>query len=326
MTAQLNINKLMKPVPSRAFFAMDEWFVWGASVVCSEGTYHMYFSRWPREGGHRSWVTHSEIAHATAADPLGPFEFQHTVLGPREGDYWDADVAHNPNLLKYGDKFYLYYNGNKGDGDYYSHRNNQRVGVAVADNPAGPWQRFDEPLLDVSIDSWDSLMTTNPSCCVAPDGKFIMIYKAAQDIGEDVSQDAPVYHGIAFADNPAGPFIKKKEPIFTSEDVSFPGEDPYIWYQDDRFYTILKDMRNNYTDNERGLVLFESVNGVDWKLADQPLVTNRQIICEDEGVKKFHRVERPQILLEKGRPSVLYCAVKPDKDSHYSFNIHIPLS
>ena len=27
--------------------------------------------------------------------------------------------------------------------------NNQRIGVAVADDPHGPWTRFDEPLIDV---------------------------------------------------------------------------------------------------------------------------------------------------------------------------------
>ena len=36
--------------------------------------------------------------------------------------------------------------------DWWIYRTNQRIGVAVADNPAGPWQRFEKPVLDVSED------------------------------------------------------------------------------------------------------------------------------------------------------------------------------
>ena len=31
---------------------------------------------------------------------------------------------------------------------WWVNRNNQRIGVAVADDPNGPWKRFDKPLID----------------------------------------------------------------------------------------------------------------------------------------------------------------------------------
>jgi hypothetical protein len=46
---------------------------------------------------------------------------------------------------------------------------------------------------------------------------------------------------------------------------------------------------------------------------------------KDGKTVEFDRVERPQLLLENGRPSVLYCGVKPDPDKAESFNIHIKL-
>ena len=325
MKNNLNITNLLKPVPKRAVFEMQDWFIWGGSVVNFNNKYHMFFSRWPREKGFKGWVTHSEIAYATSRDPLGPFEFQTTILSKKDDDHWDADVLHNPNIIKYNKKLFLYYTGNRGNGKYYNHRNNQRIGLAVADKPEGPWKRFNKPLIDVSTDNWDSLLTTNPSCCITPDGNFLMLYKAATDIGKKNSQKAPVYHGVALAENARGPFKKNSEPILTSDDVDFPGEDPYVWYYNDRYYLILKDMGTNYTNNTRSLVLFESFDGSEWNLSNKPLVTDRNINFEDWGIKKLFRVERPQLLIIDGEPTVLYCAVKPEINSETSYNIHIPL-
>ena len=93
----------------------------------------------------RPWVTRSEVAHATSKPPFGPFTFR--------------VCAHNPTVHKFGSKYYLYYMGNTGDGDdtptlngqlNRTHRNNQRIGVAVADSPNGPWKRFDKPIIDAS--------------------------------------------------------------------------------------------------------------------------------------------------------------------------------
>ncbi len=61
------------------------------------------------------------------------------------------------------------------------HRNNQRIGVAVANDPNGPWKRFDKPVLDITYNddtAPDALMTSNPSVCQMKDGKILMVYKA----------------------------------------------------------------------------------------------------------------------------------------------------
>ncbi|MGB5666513.1 MAG: hypothetical protein WBM53_06680 [Maribacter sp.] len=80
--------------------------------------------------------------------------------------------------------------GNTGDGEVVSipgkeklnwvHRNNQRIGVVVANNPKGPWKRFNKPVMDISQDSTalDALMTSNPSVRQRPDGSILMVYKA----------------------------------------------------------------------------------------------------------------------------------------------------
>ena len=324
MENKFDFNKLIKPVPPRAVLKMKNWVVWGGSVVFDDGKYHMYFSRWPKGDKHKGWITDSEIAYAVSDDPLGPFEFQKTIIGKRGQKYWDADMAHNPNILKWKNKFYLYYTGNYGNGEFWIHRNNQRIGVAVSDNPEGPWKRFDKPILDIDQNGWDSLFTTNPSCCPTPDGGLILIYKAATDKKNTHSQDCPVAHGVAFAKDPVGPFQKKPDPIFKSGKAKFPGEDPYVFYHNDCFYTILKDMGGYYTDHKRALVLFESDDGINWELASMPLVTTRKIKFENKKVEEFQRLERPQILKINDKLSVLYCAAK-EKQKKYAYNIHIPL-
>lgn len=84
------------------------------------------------------------------------------ALGVRGAEYWDGLCTHNPTIHKFDGKYYLYYMGHTGDGKLlgspgkedlnWIHRNNQRVGLAVADSPNGPWTRFEEPLMDVSED------------------------------------------------------------------------------------------------------------------------------------------------------------------------------
>jgi hypothetical protein len=314
----MNLHERIRPLPGHACFKMPDHVTWGGSVTrTADGTYHMYVSRWPREFGHRAWVTHSEVVHAVADNALGPYTFHDVALGKRQGDWWDRDVAHNPTILHIDGRFYLYYTGNFGDGEYWTHRNNQRVGVAVANDPCGPWKRLDAPLFDVNPEGWDSLITTNPSCTPTPDGRFMLMYKAAGQKAP-LPMGGPVLHGVAFSDSPLGPFVRHPEPLFAAED-------PFAWCQDGRLYAILKDQGSYYADEERALVLFESRDGVDWSLSDTPVVTTRTVVWQDGSEVTYNRLERPQLYVENGVPRVLFCAVKPQAGEDDSFNIHIPL-
>ena len=86
----------------------------------------------------------------------GPYEPLDVALPARGGDAWDADMTHNPTVHRFGEKYYLYYVGNSEIAQSsmsfhdlnWIHRNNQRIGVAVASDPAGPWERFDDPVIE----------------------------------------------------------------------------------------------------------------------------------------------------------------------------------
>jgi hypothetical protein len=149
-----------------------------------------------------------------------------------------------------------------------------------------------------------------------------MVYKAASPGTRPAGK---VVHGVAFADSPLGPFTKHPDPIFTHETAEFPAEDPSIWRGEDRYYAIVKDMGGYFTSAGKSLVLFESLDGIDSKLSANALVSTLEIPWKDRETQKVHRLERPQLYLEEGKPAVLFCAVAPDGKQQHTFNVHLPL-
>ena len=221
---------MIQPVPLTAKFSDPDYYIWcGTLVKGDDAKYHLFYSRWPRKLGFQAWVTHSEIAHAVGDTPLGPFKHRDVALPPRGKEFWDGLCTHNPTVNKFGGKYCLYYMGNTGDGVpmkglNWTHRNNQRIGVAVADSPNGPWTRLDRPVVDVSPDSDapDALMTSNPAICERPGGGYLILYKAVGKQGKPPF-GGPVVHLTATADSLTGPITKQMRPTFTAPGAAFPG-------------------------------------------------------------------------------------------------------
>ena len=327
---ELDFPGIIQPVPDTAIFNEPGYHVWcGTMVRDGRGVFHLFYSRWKREYGFEAWVTHSEVAHAVAGNPLGPFRYEGVALPPRGREFWDGLCTHNPTVHCFDGRYYLYYTGNTGDGKNtrglnWTHRNNQRIGVAVADDPGGPWRRFDKPLIDTTPGGFDALCCNNPAITRRPDGGYLMIYKAVGDKGE-LPFGGPVVHLATTSENPLGPFVKQPKPIFVKEGVAFPAEDPFIWHGDDCYRAIVKDMGGHFTGAGRSLALFESRDGFDWKLAKHPLVSTTAIRRGDGRVEKLHALERPQIWFDEGRPAVLLCAAEDDEKHTRTFNVQIPL-
>lgn len=325
-------------VSPKSVFSNDTMSIWGGSLVKGEDNlYHMFYSRWPKAPGW-VWVTHSEIAHAVSNSPFGPFKFKDIALPARESSYWDGMDTHNPTVHKFNGKYYLYHMGNTGDkkivgtpGKHklnWLHRNNQRIGVAVANSPNGPWARFDKPLIDVSEDenAPDALVTSNPSICQRPDGGFIMVYKG---VGKKfpMPNGGPVVHCVASSDSPIGPFKKHKELAFVVEGERFPAEDPYIWYQEGKYRAIVKRIKHEGKQRVFSLVQYDSEDGYNWKKAKHHEISERIVQWENGKIQQFKHLERPQVFIENGEPVALLCAADT-LDVHkvrHSFNIQIPL-
>lgn len=304
-----------------------------------DSKYHLFYSRWPRKLGHYAWITDSEIAHAVAEDPDGPYKFVNVVLKARDRKYWDGTTAHNPTITYRNGKYYLYYTGSTGTGkiDYpatmkddawWEYRNNQRIGVAVADNPNGIWQRSDRPVLDVGdVDAYDGLMVSNPAATFNEDNKVVLVYKQVEN--NKTLKGGKVRFGVAFSDAPFGPFKKEPKPIFdvkSSEKEWMIAEDPYIWFQNNSYFAIVRDVVGKYTGEEGALALLFSKDAKDWQAAKHPLVLGKTFMWE-KGLDSGTKLERPQLYFENGVPKILFGAID-DNSSGFrgnSFNIRVPL-
>ncbi|MDR2675450.1 MAG: glycoside hydrolase family protein, partial [Opitutaceae bacterium] len=208
----------------------------------------------------------------------------------------------------------------------FSHRNNQRIGVAVADSPDGPWRRADRPLIDITPGFHDALCCTNPAVMRRPGGDFLMIYKGVAK-ERPLPFGGPVTHIVATSPSPEGPFTKLPAPVFTKPGADFPAEDPCIWYQDGEYRAIVNYMKGFFIHEGRSLTLMRSPDGIDWSPAPRVLVGKPEYTTTDGRRVPLHVLERPQIWLDRGEPAVLFCAASPDKQpgGGETYNIAIPL-
>lgn len=314
-----------------AIFTEENWHIWGADVIKVNNVYYMLYSRWPEETGMAGWLTHSEIALASAKNASGPFKYQKTVFRGANNDSWDGGMVHSPQVLEYEDKFYLYYTGvpkkpaSLGDVEARQYlKDTRRLGLAVAENLEGPWQRFENPLIQTqSAGDLDSLATANPAIIQKEDGNFLLIYKGIKQ--EDDHQTISLL--TATSDSPLGPFTVSKTPIL---DNSVHVEDPDIWQQNGNYYMIAHDVTGHYSkaSDGRSLALFHSSNGLDWQPTEFPLASRRRVQWDDDSTTYFQRFERPHILTENGisgdgKAAMVYVAVK-EKDSR-AYNVAVPL-
>jgi len=335
----LDLGAMVQPAPMTARLSDPDYNIWcGAPIKGDDGTYHMFYSRWPRELGHLAWVTHSEIAHAVSDSPFGPWKHHDVALLARGTKFWDGSCTHNPNITRIGGRYCLFYVGNYGDrvpskGLNWQHRNRQRIGLAIADSPNGPWKRFDQPIVTVSDDkaAFDALCVTNPAACERPDGRVLLLYKAVEYVEGKIG-GGKVRYGAALADKPEGPYTKKTGRIFESDDSDagkhwMLAEDPYIWFSkayDNRYYAVARDVVGKFSGASGGIVLFQSDDGLNWKPAAHPKVLGNRYQWAD-GTMSKSTIERPALLFDGETPIALFGAASDNKQRDGTYNVQIPL-
>lgn len=335
----VDISAMVQPVPEANRFILPDFNIWCGSVIRgTNGKYYLLYARWPKANGHYAWVTHSEIALARADKPDGPYRHLKVILPARGGQYWDGACTHNPAVIAHKGKFYLFYMGttgkaavrqpaSAGDPGWWEYRNNQRIGVAIADDPEGDWQRFDKPVLDVSADSTahDALMVSNPAATVDEAGRVILLYKQVEKNG--TMKGGKVRFGVAFSNALTGPFVKHPSPVFDAGDRGnewMVAEDPYLWHYKGKNYAIVRDVVGKFTGETGSLALMTSTNGYDWQPARFPKVIGKTVY-QTTGKPFDDKLERPCLYTEKGVPKLLFGAMGFHNREH-AMNIFVPLS
>lgn len=314
------IDKLL-PAPKGGGFAMDDYWIWGSSVIKGQdGKYHMFADRWAKELGFGAWVTNSEVVHAVSDTPEGPYVFSDIALPARGAEYFDGLATHNPRVIFFNGTYYLYYFGTTYDfpvptpgyhweNDWFERAwMNKRIGVASSASLYGPWERMDTPVIEPRPGHWDATITTNPSPVVNPEtGKILLIYKSSQ-----VNSQPPLLLGAAEAAHPQGEYRRLTDhPIFrfeTQDNQDNDVEDPFVWWAGGRYELIMKDRFGHICGEEGGGVHAVSDNGIDWKLSDPVKAYSRTIRWDDGTTTTQANFERPFILFENGKPAYLFAA------------------
>lgn len=325
-------------------FQMEGYWVWGSSVVKSpDGKYHMYVSRFPKTlPFHPGWMVASEIVHAVADNPTGPFKFSDIALPARGAEYWDGRSTHNPRILFYNNKYYLIYMGSTHPFSEPTYdeltldskwcpvaRSNKRIGLAVSDSPYGPWERYDQPILDVKPNTFYSYLISNPTPVIRKDGTVVIMFKGRSYVGND--KYSRMHFGIATAPNIEGPYkvLNNDKPVWDIN-VLGEGEDPFIWEDENGFHVLFKDQKGKITGETGAGVLAHSKDLINWNLDEHPKAYSRNIVWNDGSQSKQGQLERPFIMFdEKGKPCCIYFATMNGKggfnNATDSWNMVIPI-
>lgn len=164
----------------------------------------------------------SEIWYATSPDGWEWTEKGLAVSFGPKGSYDDRSVF-TPEVLAHKGKYYLVYQCIQAP---YVNRSFNTIGMSVADNPNGPWNRLSQPILEASKDgewlgdednrfavkkqgSFDSQKVHDPTLLFYRD-KFYLYYKGERMGERNTAGGREIRWGVAIADKIEGPYIKSE--------------------------------------------------------------------------------------------------------------------
>ncbi len=183
---------------------------------------------------------------------------------------------------------------------------------------------MDKPIIEPRQDMWDGAITSNPAPVVHKDGSVLLIYKSAPVPYPERNKNRKMRFGVAKADHYLGVYERigennqiEMKPIETSV------EDPYIWFDGSKYFMLAKCMNKSITGENGAGFVSSSVDGVKWQTLENPGAYGKTVELSDGTIKKMLKLERPQVLLENGKPThVFFACIKSESEI---FNIVRPL-
>ena len=177
---------------------------------------------------------HGDIYAAKSTDEGNTWtEIGAVIVRGSQGSF-DSNSAFTPNVLKYKEKYYLYYTA-VGDGftnKGYTDFNRTCIGLAVSDSPEGPFKKLKKPVLETTRDnkSFDSFRIDDAALRVV-DGKIWLYYK-----GRSWKNATPnTMMGYAVACKPTGKFKRQNE----GQPIQRGGHEVMVWEYKDNVYSFM---------------------------------------------------------------------------------------
>lgn len=196
-----------------------------SDVIHHDDRYYVWYTRvTDEEPGYPSGY-HGSVWYATSPDGQEWTE-QGRVLDSGTSGNWDASGVFSPNILKWEERFYLFYSGAPElfSNDWKEDKaiSPTCIGVAVSDSPEGPWMRLENnPVLEPSTDqpkTFDSLRVDDASLLVR-NGEVKLYYRGrSRADGRDGRSSTQM--GLATAPEPGGPYERNgSNPLLQTQDV-----------------------------------------------------------------------------------------------------------
>jgi predicted GH43/DUF377 family glycosyl hydrolase len=188
-----------------------------SDVIDVDGIYYVYYTKViGRAPGY--W---GDIWVASSNDKGYTWKEERQVVGLGQKGTFDSQAVFTPNIIRSNGKYYLFYTGVKptpgrSDGEFENNSTTDitALGLAVSDNPTGPFERHStEPILEVSEDpeKFDSFRIDDASL-LFKEGKYLLYYKG-RSRSHNESGPSHTQMGVAFANKPEGPYKKHPNPL-----------------------------------------------------------------------------------------------------------------
>ena len=197
-----------------------------SDIIKVDGAYYIWYTKiMAYQDGEKTPLYPSgyygTIWYAVSKDGGHTWQEVGEALGRGVKGTFDSHAVFTPNILEEQGRYYLYYTGvQPTPGSAGVHFDNNSVndltaiGVAVAGVPDGPFRRLsDGPVLSVSnIDTAFDSYRVDDAALAVRDGHIWLYYKGrSKKYGDGGPANTKL--GVAFAENPAGPFEKYSGPI-----------------------------------------------------------------------------------------------------------------
>jgi len=190
-----------------------------SDIIKVDDLYYVWYSKGTISPGYDAtvWYATSSDGHAWTEKGM--------ALDKGKLGTWEGASVFTPNILVAEGRYWLFYTGtSKEFGKGFNP--DSKIGIAVSDSPAGPWQRLDSnPALKNSDNpaDFDSHLVDD-ACLITRGGKYWFYYKGRQ-LGKSPAQ---TQLGLAIADKPQGPYIK-----YEGNPVIPGNHEVLVWPQDD---------------------------------------------------------------------------------------------
>jgi hypothetical protein len=173
-----------------------------SNVIKVGEAYYVWYTQ--RRAGVHPYA--STICYATSKDGIH-WEDRGQALDKGGKGQWDSFGVITPYTAVIEGKYYLFYTGTSAAKPFRSRGPEatlRHIGVAVADNPDGPWRKFEgNPVLRPDAGAWDSLIVDDTHLIVRG-GKCWLYYKG----GHHMISPSDTQWGLAVGDKPTGPYLK----------------------------------------------------------------------------------------------------------------------